>query len=224
MSYDFDTHMRHLEAAWDALGVTQDVVLVVHDWGSALGFDWASRHADRVAGIAYMEGIVTPLPTWEDWPDAARAIFQAMRSDAGEEIVLAKNTFVELILPSATLGGISEAAMVHYRAPFQEAGEARRPTLDWPRQIPIAGEPAHMVERVGAYSTWLAGTGVPKLFVNAEPGSILVGSMREFARTLPNQREVTVPGAHFIQEDSPEEITAALRDFVVGLRRGTRSD
>ena len=167
-----------------------------------------------------MEAIVRPVPSWEDWPEDARGIFQAMRSEAGEKIVLEKNVFVERILPASVLRGLTEAEMEVYRAPFREAGEDRRPTLDWPRQIPIEGEPAEVVAVVQRYSEWLAGSDVPKLFVNAEPGSILTGPQREFCRTWPHQTEVTVKGSHFIQEDSPEEIAAALEDFVNGLRKG----
>ena len=218
MTYDFATHTAHLEAAWDALGVTKDVVLVVHDWGSALGFDWARRHAGKVQGIGYMEAIVQPVPDWEAWPESARNIFQLLRSPAGEEIVLEKNIFVERILPSAIMRDLTEAEMAQYRAPFAVPGEGRRPTLDWPRQIPIAGEPAEVVQVVDAYSKWLALTETPKLFINAEPGSILIGPQRSFCRTWPNQSEVTVKGTHFIQEDSPADIVAALRSFIGGLR------
>lgn len=217
--YDFATHRAYLAAAWDALGIGDDVVLVLHDWGSALGFDWARRHADRVQGIAYMEAIVQPVAGWEDWPKSARAIFQAMRSPAGEEIVLEKNVFVERILPSAILRDLSEAEMAWYRAPFAEAGESRRPTLDWPRQIPIAGEPADVVDLVARYAAWLAQSKLPKLFINAEPGSILTGAARDACRAWPNQTEVSVRGGHFLQEDSPDEIAAALRVFVQDLRQ-----
>lgn len=218
MTYDFATHAAHLEAAWEALGVTEDVILVLHDWGSALGFDWARRHADKVQGIVYMEAIVQPVPDWEAWPEGARNIFQALRSPAGEELVLDKNIFVERILPSAILRDLTQAEMAHYRAPFADAGAGRRPTLDWPRQIPIGGEPENIVRTVQAYAEWLARADVAKLFVNVEPGSILTGPQREFCRAWPNQTEVTVTGAHFVQEDSPDEIAAAIRAFVSGVR------
>ena len=182
---------------------------MVHDWGSALGFDWANRHRDRVAGIAYMEAIVQPL-SWGDWPDAARDIFQAFRSPAGEEIVLEKNFFVEGVLPSAVLRDLTADEMDEYRRPFTAAGETRRPTLTWPREIPIDGDPADVVEIVDAYGQWLASSDVPKLFVNAEPGAILTGPQRDFCRTWPNQTEVTVAGNHVIQEDSPHEIGRAI--------------
>lgn len=216
--YTFANHSAFLDAAWDALGIERNAVLVLHDWGSALGFDWARRHADALQGIAYMEAVVGPVPSWDDWPENARNIFQALRSEAGEELILEKNIFVERILPSAILRDLSGAEMDAYRAPFLKPGEDRRPTLTWPRQIPIAGEPVDVVARVQAYADWLAKAELPKLFINAEPGSILIGKMREACRKWPNQREVTVTGSHFIQEDSPAEITAALRDFVVELR------
>lgn len=217
MRYDFDTHARFLEGAWEALGVGGDVVLVIHDWGSALGFDWAKRHRDRVAGIAYMEAIVTPIPGWEDFSESAVPIFQALRGPAGEAMILEKNVFVERILPGSVLREMTDVEMDHYRAPFATPGEDRRPTLDWPRQIPIAGEPPEVAERVQAYADWLSVTEVPKFFINAEPGAILTGRLREICRAWPNQTEVTVAGSHFIQEDSPDEIAAALRRFVTGL-------
>jgi len=216
-SYTFVEHRRFLDGLLDQLDLGDRVTLVLHDWGSALGFDWANRHRDRVAGIAYMEALVRPV-TWDEWPESARSIFQAMRSDAGEEIVLVKNLFVEAILPSSVLRPLQDEEMAEYRRPFATPGEDRRPTLTWPRQIPIDGEPADVVAIVSHYAEWLAGAPVPKLFVNAEPGSILVGAQREFCRTWPNQTEVTVPGLHFIQEDSPDLIGAAvaawLRDTV----------
>ena len=215
--YDFAEHAGYLDAWFDAAAPEGPVVLVVHDWGGALGFDWARRHAARVAGIAYMETIVAPL-AWDDWPERARGIFQALRSPAGEEMVLDKNLFVERILPASVLRGLSEAEMAVYRKPFAEPGEGRRPTLTWPREIPIDGEPAAVVEVVEASGRWLATSEVPKLFVNADPGIILVGRQREVCRAWPNQREVTVAGLHFIQEDSPAEIGRAVADFLRGLR------
>ncbi len=207
--YRFVEHREHLDALLAALDVRERVTLVVHDWGSALGFDWANRHRAAVAGIAYMEAIVRPL-TWGDWPEAARQIFQAFRSPAGEAMVLEQNVFVERVLPASVLRGLGDAEMAVYRRPFREPGESRRPTLTWPRQIPIEGEPADVVGIVQAYGEWLAAAPVPKLFLNAEPGAILVGAQREFCRTWPNQTEVTVRGSHFIQEDSPDEIGAAI--------------
>ena len=215
-SYRFADHARYLDAWFDAAGVGERVVLIGHDWGSALAFHWARRHAGRVAGIAYMEAIVRPLG-WDDWPEAARDIFRALRSDAGEELVLEKNVFVERVLRASIIRTLGDDEMEAYRAPFAEPGEGRRPTLAWPRELPIDGEPADVCAIVADYGAWLAESAVPKLFINADPGSILVGAQREFCRAWPNQREVTVAGRHFIQEDSPAEIGAAIADFIAGL-------
>ena len=211
-SYRFTDHSRYLDLWFDALALTESVTLVVHDWGSALGFHWAHRHALRVKGIAYMEAIVRPL-TWEEWPEVARSMFQAMRSPAGEEMILEKNLFVERILPASVMRGLSETEMNVYRRPYLEPGESRRPTLVWPREIPLDGQPVDVAEIVEGSARWLASSTVPKLFINADPGVILVGAQREFCRTWPNQEEVTVKGAHFIQEDSPTDIGKAIADW-----------
>ncbi len=214
--YTFVEHRRHFDAALEALGVTDRVTLVLHDWGSALGFDWAHRHPDRVKGICYMEAIVRPM-TWPEWPDAARQIFQSFRSPDGEAMVLDANVFVENVLPGSILREVTPEEMEVYRRPFLEPGEGRRPTLTWPRQIPIEGEPEDVVEIVKGYSEWLAQSELPKLFINAEPGAILTDGPRETCRSWPNQTEVTVKGSHFIQEDSPDEIGRALADWLRGL-------
>jgi haloalkane dehalogenase len=211
--YRFVDHARYLDAWLEALGVARDAVLVVHDWDSALGFHWARRHPERVRGLAYMEAIVTAL-SWADWPENARGIFPAMRSPAGEDLVLEKNVFVERILPASILRKLTPEEHDAYRRPFRESGESRRPTLTWPREIPIEGAPEDVAAIVAAYGAWLAGSAVAKLFVNAEPGSILVGRQRALCRAWPNQSEVTVKGSHFIQEDSPDEIGRAVADFV----------
>lgn len=208
-SYRFVEHRRYLDALLDDLDLGDRVVPVVHDWGSALGFDWARRNPERIAGIAYMEAVVRPI-TWEEWPEAARNAFQRMRSEEGEELVLEQNFFVERILPSSILRDLTEEEMAEYRRPFAEPGEDRRPTLTWPRQIPIEGEPAEVVEITEGYAEWLASSEVPKLFVNADPGTILTGAQRETCRAWPNQTEVTVPGLHFIQEDSAGPIGQAI--------------
>ena len=215
--YTFFEHRQYLDAALDALEINNNVTLVLHDWGSALGFDWANRHRDSIKGIAYMEALTQPIDTWDEWPENARNIFQALRSPAGEELVLEKNIFVERILPRSILRDLTEKEMEQYRLPYTEPGESRRPTLSWPRQIPVAGEPAEIVALVRDYGLWLAASDVPKLFINADPGSILIGAQREFCRRWPNQREVTVAGAHFIQEDSPIEISQAIADWVLTL-------
>ncbi len=208
-SYRFIEHRRYLDALLEVLGVTERVTLVTHDWGSALGFDWANRRREAVKGLAYMEAIVQPL-TWAQWPEASRRVFQGFRSESGESMILDKNVFVERVLPGSIKRELSEKEMAEYRRPFEEPGEGRRPTLTWPREIPIEGEPADVTGVVGSYAAWLSESSVPKLFVNAEPGAILVGEQREFCRTWPNQTEVTVPGIHFIQEDSPDEIGGAI--------------
>ena len=213
-AYRFVEHRSYLDALLEQVGVTSDVTLVIHDWGSALGFDWANRHRDAVRGIAYMEAIVAPIAGWDDWPEAARGIFQGLRSEAGEEMILEKNLFIEAVLPGSILRKLDDDEMDAYRAPFREPGEGRRPTLTWPRQIPIGGEPADVTEIAASYAEWLAQCDVPKLFVNAEPGAILTGAVREQCRRWPNQREVTVKGSHFIQEDSGPEIGAAIRDWL----------
>lgn len=211
--YTFAEHRTYFNAALEALGVTENVTLVVHDWGSALGFDWARRHPEAVAGICYMEAIVRPM-AWDEWPEDARRVFQGFRSPAGEEMVLEKNVFVERVLPGSVLRGLTEEEMAVYRRPYLDPGESRRPTLTWPRQIPIDGEPADVTEVASAYADWLASSPIPKLFVNADPGAILTGHQREFCRTWPNQTEVTVHGSHFIQEDSPNEIGEALASWL----------
>ena len=215
--YGYLEQRDYLHGLWDALNLGDRVVLVLHDWGSALGFDWARQHAERVQAIAYMEAIVTPL-SWDDWPEGARGVFQGFRTPGGEEMILQKNMFVERILPGSVIRPLAEAEMTEYRRPFLQPGEDRRPTLSWPRAIPIQGEPPEVVQVVDDYSKWLAISPVPKLFVNADPGSILVGRQREVCRAWPNQTEVTVTGRHFIQEDSPDEIGTAVADFVRRLR------
>ena len=212
-SYRYVEHREYLFAAWEQLGISEDVTLVIHDWGSALGFDWACQHPENVRGIAYMEGIVRPV-TWDEWPEAARGIFQGFRAEAGEQLVLDQNVFVERVLPGSVLRDLSAAEMAVYRRPFEQPGEDRRPTLSWPRQIPIEGDPADVHAIVAHYAAWLAESQVPKLFINAEPGAILTGPQREFCRGFPNQVEVTVAGSHFIQEDSPAEIAAAISDWL----------
>ena len=214
-SYRFVDHARYLDAWFDALGLTENVTLVCHDWGSALAFHWSYRHRDRVRGIAYMEAIVRPL-AWEEWPERSRGLFQSMRSPDGEQIILERNVFVERILPASVIRGLTEDEMEVYRRPYLEPGESRRPTLTWPRQIPLDGEPADVVAIVDDYSQWLSTSNVPKLFINADPGTILTGAQREYCRAWPNQREVTVPGYHFIQEDSPAEIGEAVAEWLAG--------
>lgn len=216
--YTFREHRRFLDAFLETLGIERNVTLVIHDWGSALGFDWANRHRSAVEGIAYMEGIVRPL-TWDEWNKDARRIFEGFRSDAGEEMILKKNLFIEAVLPGSILRKLTDEEMAAYRRPFAEEGEARRPTLSWPRQIPLDGEPADMVEIADDYANWMSQNELPKLFVNAEPGAILIGTQREFCRSWKNQTEVTVKGNHFLQEDSPHEIGEAIANWRKGWKK-----
>jgi haloalkane dehalogenase len=215
-SYTFIEHRSFLDALFDALGVNERVTFVVHDWGSALGFDWAYRHPDAVKGIAYMEAIVKP-GTWSEMPEPARKIFQALRSPAGEQMVLEQNSFIEVNLPNTILRRLTEEEMAHYRRPFAEPGEARRPTLSWPRQLPFDGEPADVTEIVTAYGKWLAQSPIPKLFIQSDPGT-MPPSAREFCRVWPEQSEVSVRARHYPQEDSPDETGKAIATWLQGLK------
>ena len=215
-AYTFREHRKYLDALLEEIGVTENITFVIHDWGSVLGFDWAYRNPERVKGIVYMEAILFHYE-WSDWPEAARKIFQGFRSPKGEEMILKKNYFIELVLPNSVIREMTPMEMDVYRRPFRNPGEDRRPTLSWPRQIPIEGEPKDVVEIVTDYSQWLAASDIPKLFINADPGSILVGRARDFCRTWANQEEITVAGIHFIQEDSPDEIGRAVAGFIQKL-------
>jgi haloalkane dehalogenase len=213
-TYRFVTHRNYLAAFIDAVIAPQEKILfVVHDWGSALGFDWANHHRGRVRGIAYMEGIVRPVTGWDEWSASATPIFQGFRSDKGEGLILDRNMFVERVLPGSVLRKLGEAEMAEYRKPFL-VREDRWPTLTWPRQIPIAGEPADVVQIAADYAAWMAENDLPKLFINAEPGAILIGPVRDFCRSWKNQREVKVPGSHFIQEDSGPLIGRAIANWM----------
>jgi haloalkane dehalogenase len=214
--YRFEEHRQYLDALLEDLGVSERVTFVVHDWGSALGFDWANRHRKVVRGIAYMEAIVRSL-TWEEWPEQVRSIIRGIRSESGEKIIIEKNVFVESILPASVMRKLTEVEMAEYRRPFLVPGESRRPTLTWPRQLPIGGQPTDVVEIVDSYARWLSQSDVPKLFINAEPGGILIGSQREFCRAWSNQKEVTLEGIHYIQEDSPVEIGHAIAEWYVSI-------
>ena len=211
-TYSYHVHKKYFDRCLEELEINQNVTLVIHDWGSALGFHWAQENKEKVKGICYMEGIVTPL-TWDDWNQDGRGIFQGFRSEAGEEMILKKNLFIEAVLPASIIRNLNDEEMNEYRRPFQEA-IARRPTLDWPRHIPINDEPPEMVKIVSSYEKWMSENDLPKLFINAEPGTILVGRQREICRKWKNQIEITVKGAHFIQEDSPNEIGRAINEWL----------
>ncbi len=212
-SYHFVEHRDYLDALLEHLGVHDNVTLVLHDWGSALGFDWANRHRSAVKGIVYMEAIVKTL-SWDEWPKSMKPIFEGFRSPDGDAMVLDNNVFIEQVLPASIIRKLSDEEMAAYRKPFLQAGEDRRPTLSWPRQIPIEGEPEDVAAIVDSYSQWLSQSELPKLFINADPGAILRGAARDYCRTWPNQSEVTVPGIHFIQEDSADEIGQAIVDWL----------
>ena len=208
-SYRFEEHFYYVEKAIKDLTNNEKITLVVHDWGSALGFHWSYKHPELIKGIAYMEAIVKEM-TWDDWDKNAKSIFQGFRSDAGEDLVLEKNYFVEKVLPGSIIRTLDADEMNEYRRPFLSSGEDRRPTLSWPREIPIEGEPGNVCQIVNEYAEWMKTNNIPKLFINAEPGAITTGNIRDFCRSWKNQTEVTVKGIHFIQEDSPDEIGKAL--------------
>lgn len=212
-SYTFVEHRSYLDALLDKIAPQDQVTLVLHDWGSALGFDWARRNPDRIAGIAYMEAVVKPLE-WNEWNEQSRSVFEGFRSSSGESMVLEKNIFIEKVLPGSILRQLDEEEMQEYRRPFTNAGEDRRPTLSWPRQIPLGGKPADVVKIASDYAEWMQQNDLAKLFVNAEPGAILTGTAREFCRQWKNQSEVTVAGSHFIQEDSPAQIATAIEHWL----------
>jgi haloalkane dehalogenase len=218
--YHYTEHRRYLFALLEALDVRERVTLVIHDWGSALGFDWAQQHPAALKGIAFMEAIVAPMPSWNNFPAGVRPVFQAFRSPAGEKLVLEDNTFVEKILPGAILRTLGDEEMAEYRRPFLEPGESRRPTLSWPRQLPIEGQPPDVVDVARGYAAWLVRSTVPKLFINAEPGALVTGELRELVRSWPNLTEVTVKGVHFVQEDSPQEIGQAIAQWLEKISTG----
>lgn len=216
-SYRFVDHRRYLDAWFDALGLTENVILVVHDWGAALGFHWAHRHPERVKAIVYMEGIVRPFRSWDEWPDATRAFFQGQRSPQGEDLILQKNLFIEYLLP---LRHIAPDALEVYRRYFRNPGPSRQPMLTWTRELPIEGEPADVVAIVEAYADWMSKNRIPKLFIDAEPAGFLIGAQREFCRAWPNQETVLVKGSHFLQEEAPQEVGEATARFVSKVLAG----
>jgi haloalkane dehalogenase len=210
-AYRFADHQRYLDAWFDVLGITRDVILVLHDWGSALGFSWAYRHSDRIKALVYMEAIVRPFLSWDEWPETTREFFKALRTRAGEDLILEKNLFIEFLLP---LRGISDEAIEVYRRHYRNSGPTRTPMLEWSRELPIEGQPRDVVQIVDAYANWLSMSPIPKLLINGDPAGFLIGAQREFCRTWPNQQEVTVKGAHFLPEDSPVEVDDAIARFV----------
>jgi haloalkane dehalogenase len=216
-SYGYFEQRDYLYALWDELDLGAELILVLHDWGSALGFDWANQHRDRVQGIAYMESIVMPM-SWSDFPAIYRDAFKSLRSPDGEGAVLGHNVFVGKVVSGDSRRGLSEAEQAEYRRPFVNAGEDRRPMLSWPRQMPLDGEPADVAQVIASYGEWLAGSTVPKLYLQSNPGGLDSGRMRAFCSRWPNQKTVAIRGTHFVQEDSAPEISSALADFVRSLR------
>ena len=215
MTYSYAVHKKYFDGFLSEMGIKNNATLVIHDWGSALGFNWAYDNPEKVKGICYMEAIVKSMQ-WLDWNEDARGIFQGFRSPAGEEMILKKNLFIEAVLPGSILRKLSDEEMNEYRRPFGDE-KSRQPTLDWPRQIPLENDPPEICERVDSFSQWMAKNDLPKLFINAEPGAILIGKQREYCRTWKNQTEVTVKGSHFIQEDSPIEIGNAIFDWLKSI-------
>ena len=213
--YSLEVAYSYVDGLLESIGANENVTLVIHDWGTGVGFLWAMRHPAAVKGVAYMEGIVKPV-SWSDWPESAVGIFKGFRSDKGEDLILNRNMFIEGVLPSSVIRPLSNTEMDAYRAPHLETDD-RQPLLNWPRQIPIEGEPEDVVALVNEYGAFMAASDIPKLFINADPGSILVGAQREFCRSWPNQQEVTVKGLHFIQEDSPIEIGQAVANWLKAL-------
>jgi haloalkane dehalogenase len=219
-SYRFVDHQHYLDTWFEAMELTKNIILVVHDWGSALGFSWAQRHPERIKALVYMEAIVRPFFSWDEWPEATREFFKAQRTPAGEELILQKNLFIEYLLP---LRGISREAMEVYRRPYRNPGPLRQPILTWSRELPIEGQPEHVAQIVDSYSRWLAISPIPKLFINGDPAGFLIGAQREFCRAWPNQQEITVKGAHFLQEDSPAEVAETTARFVAKVLAGQLS-
>ena len=211
--YTFENTFEYIDKILNKLEINQDITLILHDWGSALGFYWAMKNPEKIKAICYMEAIVSPI-NWSDWPEQARGIFKGFRSAKGEDLILKRNMFIEAVLPSSIIRKLTKDEMDEYRKPFLNEND-RQVTLNWPRQIPIEGEPSHMFRLVSSYADWISNDGdIPKLFINADPGSILIGNQREFCRGWKNQTEVTVNGLHFIQEDSPHEIGEAISSWM----------
>ncbi len=209
-SYRFVDHQRYLDAWFDAMGLTRNIIFVLHDWGSALGFNWAQRHPERIKAIVYMESIVRPFRSWDEWPEATRAFFQEQRTPAGEDLILRQNLFIEYLLP---LRNISKEAMEVYRRHYRNPGPSRQPMLTWTRELPIEGQPDDVTRIVESYARWLSSSPIPKLFIDAEPAGFLIGAQRDFCRAWPNQKVVTVKGSHFLQEESPDEVGEAIARF-----------
>ncbi len=214
-AYRFIDQARYMDAWFEALQVTKDVTLVLHDWGAAIGFYRARRHPEQIKAIAYYEAVAHSR-RWNDFPAGRDRQFRTLRSPEGERLVLDENMFVEVVLPRGILRKLTDEEMEAYRAPYRDR-ERRLPTLTWPRELPIDGVPEDVVAIVDENARWLAASDrLPKLFINGDPGVMQTGRLRELVRSFPNQREVTVKGLHHLQDDSPKEIGEALQAFVLG--------
>lgn len=217
--YIFYQHSNFLFTLLERLGVKENITFVIHDWGSALGFWWAflnRNNPNAVKGIAFMEAIVTPLVSGSvDIDSEVASTLGRLRGPDGEQFVLQDNFFIESVLPALIIRNLTEAEMDVYRAPYLNPGEDRRPTLTWPRQISINGVPEDVTSVVRSYGDWLkTSESLPKLFINAEPGAILVGDIADIVREWPNLEEVTVPGLHYVQEDSPDLIGKTVSEWL----------
>ncbi|MFQ5662797.1 MAG: haloalkane dehalogenase [Terriglobia bacterium] len=218
LEYRFFDHVKYIEGFINKLEL-KNLTLVVHDWGSALGFHYAARHQDHIKAMAFMEAILLPAPGWEVFPENFTGIFQAFRTpEVGWDLIVNKNMFVERILPAAVVRGLTDEEMNHYREPFKQP-ESRKPLWRWPNEIPIAGEPADVVTAVAAYSDKLRQSEWPKLLFHASPGAILRAAMVEWCRAnLKNLKTVDVgEGIHFLQEDHPHRIGAELASWYDSL-------
>ncbi len=216
-SYTLAEHQTYIDATLEALGVTDNVTFVMHDWGGPLGLTWAQRNPDAIKGLAHCETLVCDHASYDDYPDAVGALLKRLRGPDGEQLVLEENFFVEKIFTAGVMRDIDAETMAEIRRPYAEAGEARRATLTWPRQIPIAGEPKDVADLVEGLAVWMAENSLPKLFINVAPGQIIFERDLSIIRSWPNQTEVTVRGLHHPQEDSPDDIGAALRDWYTSL-------
>ena len=215
-SYRLAEHQTYIDGILDTLGISKNVTFVVHDWGSQLGFTWSRKHPDAIKGIAFMQALVADFD-WHHWPDEVQALFRRFRSDEGEELVLQQNFFVEKVLPAMVIRDLTQEELDEYRRPYQTPGEDRRPTLTWPREIPIEGAPADVLGVMDENAAWLAKAPFPKLFINTEPGAVLVGKHKDICRSWPKLSEVTVKGLHYCHEDSPDEIGTALAEWYRNL-------
>lgn len=216
-AYQFADHARYLDAWFDALDLDQ-VILIGHDWGGALAFDWASRHPDRVTGIAFFESIVKPM-AWEDWSPQARERFQLIRTEgAGEDLVLEQNLFVRQAFTGGVLTPVGDDDLQTYLAPYPTP-ESRRPILAWARQLPLGGDPAELVARINQYDAWLAAsTDVPKLLITFEGSPTLMISKEVAEWCAANIAALDIvhggEAGHHAAEDRPKEIGTEISAWV----------